>query len=171
LFIFTVFLNIILINVFFIYLLIFFITGHYDAAFSRGKDFIYNANSLKNAESHLRDTHFLDKGGDTWRVTRDSRPQASGPIDRRYKRVIPFREIKFKNAFLEWVILDNVKHRKAAYIRLRRAFKIANAQAAKKIPSYTTVGKWIYDMFTYFEPEVIKEIRTARSRISISFNG
>jgi hypothetical protein len=62
---FIVFLDIILINVFFIYLLIFFIIGHYNAAFLRGIDFIYNANTLKNTESHLRDTHFLDKGGGT----------------------------------------------------------------------------------------------------------
>jgi hypothetical protein len=41
-----------------------------------------------------------------------------------YERVIPFRQQEFKNAFLEWVILDNIKHRKAASFRLRRLSRL-----------------------------------------------
>jgi hypothetical protein len=68
--------------------------------------------------------------------------------------------------------MDNIKHKKAASIRLRRAFKIANMQAAKAIPEYhKTVGSWIDEMFKYFEPYIQEEIHTAKSRIYISFNG
>jgi hypothetical protein len=70
------------------------------------------------------------------------------------------------------VILDNIKHRKASSARLQRAFKIANIQAANALPeSSTTVGTWIHELFEYFEPEIIKEVRTAKSKISISFDG
>jgi hypothetical protein len=38
-----------------------------------------------------------------WRVKRleDSTAQALGIVDSSYERVIPFRELEFKNAFLE----------------------------------------------------------------------
>jgi hypothetical protein len=98
-------------------------------------------------------------------------PQPSGPIDNSYEKIIPFRQLEFKNAFLQWIILDGVKHRKAASPHLKRAFKIANSQAEKALPdSSLTIGHWIHEMFAFFEPEVIEEIRTAKSRISITFD-
>ena len=85
---------------------------------------------------------------------------------------IPFRQLEFKNAFLQWVILDDIKQRKASSINLRRLFQIANSQAAELLPtSHSTIATWIDDMFAFFEPQIIEEIRTARSRISVSFNG
>jgi hypothetical protein len=114
----------------------------------------------------------LDKGGDIWRFRREgSGIQASGIVDGSHERIIPFRQREFKNAFLEWVILDNVKHRKAASKRLKRAFKIANMQAANSIPSSRTVGNWIHQLFEHFEPVIIREIANTRSKISISFDG
>ncbi len=76
-------------------------TGHYDSAFSKGTDFHFNSNTLKNAETHLRDIHFLDEGGDIWRVCADDLPQASGVVNGVYERVILFCQKEFKNAFLE----------------------------------------------------------------------
>ncbi len=68
--------------------------------------------------------------------------------------------------------MDNIKLRKACSVRLKRAFKIANLQAANAIPSsHRIAGSWIEQMFTYFEPEVQEEVRTAKSRIYISFDG
>lgn len=68
--------------------------------------------------------------------------------------------------------MDGVKHRKAASIRLKRAFRIANMQAANAIPVHNdTVATWIHDMFVYFEPQIIEEIRTAKSCIHVSFDG
>jgi len=76
--------------------------GHYNAEFSKKKDFHFNTNTLKNAENHLRDTHFLDEGGDIWRVPAKDQPaQASGIVEGSYEKVIPFRQLEFKNAFLE----------------------------------------------------------------------
>jgi len=98
--------------------------------------------------------------------------QASGPVEGSYEKIIPFRQLEFKNAFLEWVILDDVKHRKAASRRLRRCFKIVNIQAVDAFPnSHRTVATWIHELFNHFEPEIIEEIRTAKSRITISFDG
>jgi hypothetical protein len=37
--------------------------------------------------------------------------------------------------------------------------------------AYSTVAIWIHDMYWHFEPRVIKEIRTAKSRINVSFDG
>jgi hypothetical protein len=149
--------------------------GHHDPEFSRHIDFLYSANTLNNAERHLRDYHFLDVGGDIWRLQRDSDElpaQPSGIIEGSYEKAIPFRQLEFKNAFLEWMILDNIKHRKAASVRLKRMFKIANLQAAEALPeNHGTVARWVHDMFNYFEPEIIKEIQNAKSRISISFDG
>ena len=145
---------------------------HHDAAFSRGKEYSFNANSPKNAEKHLRERHYLDEGGDTWRIKGLQAPQASGIVDGGYEQVIPFRQLEFKNALMEWIICENVKHRKASSPALLRAFKIANMQAAKALPtSSTTIANWIHEMFVYFEPEVIEEIKNAKSRISISFDG
>jgi hypothetical protein len=114
----------------------------------------------------------LDEGGDIWRV----RPaleaaQASGIIDGSYEHVMPFRQREFQNAFIEWVILDSVKHRKAASKRLKRCFRIANMQSVNAFPTSKTVGNWIYEMFAHCEPDIIKEIANARSKISISFDG
>jgi hypothetical protein len=68
--------------------------------------------------------------------------------------------------------MDNIKHRKAASKRLQRAFRIANAKASKALPTLPLiVAAWIHYMFAYFKPEIIKEIRTAKSRITISFDG
>ena len=39
--------------------------GHHNPEFSKKKEFHFNSNTLKNAENHLRDIHFLDEGGDT----------------------------------------------------------------------------------------------------------
>ena len=67
--------------------------------------------------------------------------------------------------------MDGIKHRKAASKRLRRLFQIANIQAADAIPSaHSTVSNWIHELFKHFEPEVIKEVYNAKSRISILFN-
>jgi hypothetical protein len=45
-------------------------------------------------------------------------------------------------------------------------------QAVDALPaSLSTVASWIHTMFDYFEPEIIEEIHTAKSRISISFDG
>jgi hypothetical protein len=74
-----------------------------------------------------------------WRVFKETElAQASGPVKGSYNKVIPFRQQEFKNAFLEWIILDGIKQRKAASKRLKRAFKIANNQAAKAIPTSNT---------------------------------
>jgi hypothetical protein len=62
--------------------------------------------------------------------------QALGPVDGSYNRIIPFRQQEFVNAFVEWVVIDNVKHRKAAFNRLRRVFKIANMQATNALPQH-----------------------------------
>lgn len=57
---------------------------------------------LKNAENHLRDIYRLDERGDIWRVQPvNTLVQASGTIDGSYEKVIPFRQLEFKNAFLE----------------------------------------------------------------------
>jgi hypothetical protein len=37
--------------------------------------------------------------------------------------------------------------------------------------SYQGIENWIHKLFEHFEPHIIEEIRTARSRISVSFNG
>jgi hypothetical protein len=66
--------------------------------------------------------------------------QASGIVDGSYERVILFRQLEFKNAFLEWVILDDVKHKKAASNRLKRCFRIANMQAAESILTSASIG-------------------------------
>jgi hypothetical protein len=97
----------------------------------------------------MRDHHYLDRGGDTWRIRRDKvGVQASGPVNGAYDRIIPFRQQEFVNAFIEWVIMDNVKYRKATSKRLKRAFKIANIQAYNAIPaSGSTLNTWIKDMF------------------------
>jgi len=92
-------------------------------------------------------------------------------VDGSYKRVIPFRQLEFKNAFLEWVILDDVKHRKAASKRLKRCFCIANMQAADSMLVRSTITNWIHDMFEHFEPDIIVKVATARLAISISFDG
>ena len=53
---------------------------------------MFNANTLKNAERHLQKCHFLDEGGDIWRIRREGDGvQASGIVDGSYERVIPFR--------------------------------------------------------------------------------
>ncbi len=106
------------------------------------------------------------------RVLKESGAQASGPVKGSYEKVILFRQLEFKNAFLKQVILNGIKQRKAVLERLKRAFKIANSQATNAIPSnYSTVGSQIHNMFKHFELYVIKEIYNAKSRISISFNG
>lgn len=98
--------------------------------------------------------------------------QASGPISGSYERVIPFRQQEFLNAFVEWVVMDNVKHRKAASARLKRAFKIANMQCVAALPEYSgTIASWIHEIFAYFEPDIQEEIRTAKSKIHVSFDG
>ena len=133
---------------------------------------MFVTNTLKNAEIHLWKCHYLDEGGDIWRVRPDgSGIQASGIVDRSYEHIIPFRQWEFKNAFLEWVILDNVKHRKAASKRLKRAFKIANIQAASSIPHHSIVADWIHELFEYFEPDIINEITNTWSKVSLSFDG
>jgi hypothetical protein len=69
-------------------------------------------------------------------------------------------------------VLEDVKHRKACSIYLKRCFKIANTDAQKVFPDSPSIAAtWIHDMFTYFEPEIIEEIRCARSRITVSFDG
>ena len=147
--------------------------GHHDQDFSKKKDSYFNSNTLKNAENHLRDIHCLIESGDIWKMeAADKAAQASGIVEGSYEKVIPFRQLEFKNAFLEWVMLDDIKHRKACSNRLRRAFKIANLNASKALPaSPSTIASWIHEMHAHFEPEIIEEIRTARSRISISFDG
>jgi hypothetical protein len=113
----------------------------------------------------------LDAGGDTWRV-KEIKAQASGPIHEGYEHIIPFRQQEFVNAFTEWVVMDNIKHRKAASTRLRRAFKIANMQAVNALPQHnSTIASWIHEMFEYFEPEIQEEIKTAKSKIHVSFDG
>jgi hypothetical protein len=97
---------------------------------------------------------------------------ASGTVDRNYKKVIPFRQLEFKAMLLKWVILDNIKHRKVTSGRLAEVIKIANLQAVRAMPSSSsTLAAWIHDMFSHFEPQIIAEIRTAKSRISVSFDG
>jgi hypothetical protein len=66
--------------------------------------------------------------------------QPSSIVDGSYKRVILFRQLEFKNAYLEWVILDDVKHKKAASKRLKLCFCIANIQAVDNIPVNSTIA-------------------------------
>ena len=68
--------------------------------------------------------------------------------------------------------MDGIKHRKALLKQLLRTFKITNIQAANAFPTASIIiGTWIHEMFKYFKPEVIEEVRNAKSRISISFDG
>ena len=148
-------------------------SGLHDTEFSKHKKWIFQANTLLNVENHLRDYHFLDAGGDIWRAKADAiGVQASGPVNCSYDDQIPFRQQEFINAFIEWIVMDNIKIKKAASKRLKRAFKIANMQAADSIPlSGSTINTWISKVFQYFEPTVIDEIRGAKSKIHISFDG
>lgn len=118
-------------------------------------------------------THFLNEGGDIWRIEAIKQPaQASGFVDGDPSRVIPFRQKEFKNAFLKWVILDDIKARKAASKHLKILFRIANEQTITSIPaSDSTVATWIDQMFTHFEPQLIAEVATAQSKMSITFDG
>ena len=149
------------------------ILGHHDQRFSRHKEHVFNSNSLKNAEKHLLQVHYLNEGGDIWRMEATRQPaQASGIVNGDPNRQIPFRQKEFKNAFLKWVILDDIKARKAASKHLKRMFRIANEEAIEALPAAaSTVGIWINDMFKYFEPELIAEVATAKSKISLSFDG
>ena len=63
-----------------------------------------------------------------------STAQPSGPVDGSYEKIIPFRQLEFSNAFLEWIIMDDIKLKKAASYRLRRAFRIANVQSINALP-------------------------------------
>ena len=38
--------------------------GHYNQAFSKDKQYLFNTNTLSNAEAYLRNIHYLDQGGD-----------------------------------------------------------------------------------------------------------
>jgi len=38
--------------------------GHHDPDFSKDKEYLFNANTLRNVEKHLLEIHFLDMGGD-----------------------------------------------------------------------------------------------------------
>ena len=61
--------------------------------------------------------HFLEEQGDIWRMMRAEGPvpaQPSRTVGGSHDYVIPFRQLEFKNAFIEWVVCDNIKHRKAA---------------------------------------------------------
>jgi hypothetical protein len=113
----------------------------------------------------------LDNGGDIWRQPAQALlAQASGITVDGF--VVPFRQLEFRNQFLTWVVMDDVKHRKASSFHLRKLFKIANEQTVKLIPqSATTVANWVKEAFTYFETVVIDEIKHSRSRITISFDG
>jgi len=123
----------------------------------------------------MREIHCLDEEGDIWRQLREheERPQASGIINStNYEKIVPFRQQEFKNAFLEWVICDGIKQRKACSKRLARCFKIANMQTANAFPrSESTVASWIHELHNWFKPEIIGEIQAAKSYISISFDG
>jgi hypothetical protein len=93
-------------------------------------------------------------------------------MDGNYKKVIPFQQLEFKVMLLKWVILNNIKHRKVTSGRLAEVIKIANLQAVRAMPSSSsTLAVWIHNMFSHFEPQIITEIRTTKSRISISFDG
>jgi hypothetical protein len=53
---------------------------------------MFNTNTLKNTEIHLRKYHYLDEGGDIWRIRHEgSGIQASSIINRDYEYIIPFR--------------------------------------------------------------------------------
>ena len=67
--------------------------------------------------------------------------------------------------------MDNVKYRKVILKRLNRAFKITNLQATSSLPSHIIIGNWIYKLFEYFEPIIIREIANARSKVSVTFDG
>jgi hypothetical protein len=49
--------------------------------------------------------------------------------------------LKFKNTFIKSVILDDIKHKEAASTQLRRAFRIANKQAADSLPAKNTIAE------------------------------
>ena len=45
-------------------------------------------------------------------------------------------------------------------------------QAVNALPQHNgTIASWIYEMFEYFEPEIQEEIKTAKSKIHVSFDG
>ena len=76
-------------------------TGHHDPKFSKGIEFYFNANTLKNTVDHLRDYYYLDEGGDIWRIRNEQPAQALGIVDGNYDKVILFRQLEFKNALLK----------------------------------------------------------------------
>ena len=118
--------------------------------------------------------HKLDKYGDIGKLPSNTEAptQASGVVGGSYEKIIPFRHLEFRNAFTKWVVMDDVKHRKAASKNLRRLFKIANIEAVNALPtSHITSEAWIGEMFNYFEPAIIQDVAEAQSRISVSFDG
>ena len=45
-------------------------------------------------------------------------------------------------------------------------------QAVNALPQHNgTIASWIHEMFEYFEPEIQEEIKTAKSKIHVSFDG
>jgi hypothetical protein len=126
-----------------------------------------------NAEIHIREVHQLDEGGDTWRIKKEiDSIQASGPVDGNYDRILPFQELAFKAALMALIILDRIKYKKLTSGRFACVINIANSQAVAAIPtSHNTFALWIHDMHAHFEPTIITEICTAKSRIHVSFDG
>jgi hAT family C-terminal dimerisation region len=150
-----------------------FFVGHHDIAFRRNKTYTFHANTLNNVEKHLEEVHILDQGGDIWRKRRElASTQASGPVDGSYERIIPFQQDAFKAALCKLVILDRIKYKKITSGRFAALINITNSQAVPAIPSsHSTLASWIHDMYWHFEPAIIAEIRTAKSRIHVSFDG
>ena len=98
------------------------------------------------------------------REEEDRLAQASGTVNSSYNIAIPFRQLEFKNAFIEQVVCDKIKNRKATSQQLRQCFKIANKHTIVAIPTApSTLATQITAMFYYFEPKVIKEIQNAKS--------
>ncbi|KAH7348972.1 hypothetical protein BKA65DRAFT_501830 [Rhexocercosporidium sp. MPI-PUGE-AT-0058] len=101
---------------------------HHCPEFTKNKSNIFNSNSLKNAKAHMIGEYKLDENGDIGKLPSHAVPpaQPSGPVGGDYENIIPFRQLEFRNAFTKWVVMDDVKYRKAVSLYLRRLFKIAN---------------------------------------------
>jgi hypothetical protein len=77
--------------------------GYYNPQFVKHKEHVFNSNSLKNTEKHLRNAYKLNKDGDIWRLSSITLApaQASGLVNKGHEYIIPFCQLKFKNAFLK----------------------------------------------------------------------
>jgi hypothetical protein len=131
----------------------------------------YDDGTTSHQSKHLEKLHKIIKNGSK-QTDFDDGTTLDSQVAVSLKRSHTAESENLKTAYINWVVLDKITLRQSVSESFKRLMTAANPNLAYYLPlSKETTRSWIIKSYQHHTTTICESIKSARSRISITFDG